>query len=54
MVTIHVVSGRTPHILSHKDMDEMNLNYQLLYKVTERPDDGYRELVGMRKKIFRF
>ena len=42
-IGLHIVTGDTPLIISRKDMDEMGLNYQSLYKIIERPSDGYKE-----------
>ena len=32
-------------------MDNMGINYQSLYKIVERPEDGYREKVEMRRNL---
>lgn len=47
-VDIHVLPETSPFILSHRDLDHIGLNYQSLYKIVERPDDGFVEPVEMR------
>ena len=50
-VNLFVIPGTSPILLSHKDIDRIGLNYQSLYKVVERPDDGYAEEVEMRNYL---
>lgn len=44
----NVFQGRTPVISSHRDLNNMGLNYQSMYKIIERPEDGYTEHVDWR------
>ncbi len=50
-VHVNVIPGDTPFILSHRDLDNMGLNYQSLFKIVERPEDGYVEPVEMRGNL---
>lgn len=50
-VDVHVLPGTSPFILSHQDMDRIGINYQSLFKIVERPDDGYSEPVEMRGNL---
>ena len=50
-VKVYVVPGSSPFLLSHRDLDIMGLNYQSLYKVIERPEDGHQERVEMRGNL---
>ena len=50
-VVLHIVPGSTPPIFCHRDIDSMGLNYQSLYKFLERPEDGYKEEVGIRQNL---
>ena len=48
---VYIVSGPSPFLLSHKDMDHFGLNYQSLRKIIERPSDGYSENAEMRGNV---
>lgn len=41
LVHLFIVSGPTPLIISHKNLDNMSLNYQSHLKVVDRPEGGY-------------
>lgn len=51
-VTFNTVPGSTPLIVSHKDLDDLGLNYQTLHKIIDRPKDGYKEKAEMRNYSF--
>lgn len=38
----NIVLGSTPLVISHKDLEDLGLNYQTLHKIFERPEDGTR------------
>lgn len=42
-IKFNIVPGPTPQIISHKDLNNLSLNYQTLYKSIDRPDEGYSE-----------
>lgn len=50
-IEVNVVPGISPLIFSQRDIVRMCLNYQSMYKLIERPDDGYFESVDWRRNI---
>lgn len=50
-IKLYIVPGAVPLIFAHADLDRMGLNYQSLYKILERPEDGFVEPVEMRNGL---
>lgn len=48
---VHVIPGDTPSILSHRDLGRLELDYWSLYKLVNRPSDGYTEPVEIRNNL---
>lgn len=46
-MNLNILPGPTPLIISHKDLDEMGLNYKMYKKTIDRPEDGFVEKVDV-------
>lgn len=50
-IDLYILPGSTPILISHKDLDNMGLNYQTMYKSVTRLSDGFTEPVLMRSGL---
>lgn len=46
-VTLNIILGSVPLIISHKALHELSLKYQTYHKTIYRLEDGYKEKVEM-------
>lgn len=46
-VNLSIITSQTPLIITYKDTNDMNLNYQPYCKILKGPADGYSEMVEM-------
>lgn len=50
-ISLFILDGDDPMIISHKDLDRFGLNYQSYFKVIERMEDSYIQQVEMRNNL---